>query len=393
MASLSNINGIFDVHSTGAIQFNGNHGTAGQILKSNGNAAPTWVAASTVIGGPYLPLTGGTLTGNLAISGSNSLTVGGVLNGTTATFSTVQISNGNSYNENIRMFPASNDYSSLVLGAVSGTSGSGVGQWTLVRYPSATHSNKFSIRHNSVDAIVITKEGKVGVSITPSDWNTTALQAGQGSISQDVNSVYVGANTYNSSAGWKRINAQLAGYMRMGTNDGIWSFSNAVTGTANSIISWNERMRIDTSGNVMMGKTIQSGNAALTVKSTAGGNTGIILVEGDTANDGWGVYATTANEYRITRFTNGSYSDKFIITSGGNATFTGSVTTASRFNASSQALHFPNYTGTGWQIGADSTANGMYIYNENGTYALKLTNAGAELLRQVLMHLVHLFLL
>jgi hypothetical protein len=66
MASLSNINGIFDVHSTGAIQFNGNHGTAGQILKSNGNAAPTWVAASTVIGGPYLPLTGGTLTGPLA---------------------------------------------------------------------------------------------------------------------------------------------------------------------------------------------------------------------------------------------------------------------------------------------------------------------------------------
>jgi hypothetical protein len=93
MASLSNINGIFDVHSTGAIQFNGNHGTAGQILKSNGNAAPTWVAASTVIGGPYLPLTGGTLAGagNLVIGGT--LTVNGVttlnaaLTGTTATFS------------------------------------------------------------------------------------------------------------------------------------------------------------------------------------------------------------------------------------------------------------------------------------------------------------------
>ena len=79
MASLSNINGLFDVHSTGAILFSTSHGTSGQILKSNGNAAPTWVDASTVIGGPYLPLTGGTLTGNLAISGSNSLTVGGAL--------------------------------------------------------------------------------------------------------------------------------------------------------------------------------------------------------------------------------------------------------------------------------------------------------------------------
>ena len=83
MASLSNINGLFDVHSTGAILFSTSHGTSGQILKSNGNAAPTWVDASTVIGGPYLPLTGGTLTGNLAINGSNSLTVGGLstLNG------------------------------------------------------------------------------------------------------------------------------------------------------------------------------------------------------------------------------------------------------------------------------------------------------------------------
>jgi hypothetical protein len=87
MASLSNINGIFDVHSTGAIQFNGNHGTAGQILKSNGNAAPTWVAASTVIGGPYLPLTGGTLSGATATATGINFTVGGNLFGTSATFS------------------------------------------------------------------------------------------------------------------------------------------------------------------------------------------------------------------------------------------------------------------------------------------------------------------
>ena len=94
MASLSNINGIFDVHSTGAIQFNGNHGTAGQILKSNGNAAPTWVAASTVIGGPYLPLTGGTLTGATATAAGISFTVGGTLTGTSATFSSDVFSDG-----------------------------------------------------------------------------------------------------------------------------------------------------------------------------------------------------------------------------------------------------------------------------------------------------------
>ena len=79
MASLSNINGLFDVHSTGAILFSTSHGTSGQILRSNGNAAPTWVAASTVIGGPYLPLAGGTLTGPTATATGINFTVGGNL--------------------------------------------------------------------------------------------------------------------------------------------------------------------------------------------------------------------------------------------------------------------------------------------------------------------------
>ena len=86
MASLSNINGLFDVHSTGAILFSTSHGTSGQILRSNGNAAPTWVDASTVIGGPYLPLSGGTLTGATATASGISFTVGGTLTGTSATF-------------------------------------------------------------------------------------------------------------------------------------------------------------------------------------------------------------------------------------------------------------------------------------------------------------------
>ena len=120
-----------------------------------------------------------------------------------------------------------------------------------------------------VTKMIINNSGRVGIAITPSAWGIDALQVGQASISQDINSVYVGANTYNSSSGWKRINAQLAGYMRMGTNDGIWSFSNGVTGTADSVIAWDERMRIDSAGNVGINSTnpgqklaIEGGGAA-----------------------------------------------------------------------------------------------------------------------------------
>ncbi len=78
MAILSNINGLFAVEDNGAIKFNNLTGTNNQVLIANTNSSPTWVDVSTIIGGPYLPLTGGTLAGagNLVIGGT--LAVNGV---------------------------------------------------------------------------------------------------------------------------------------------------------------------------------------------------------------------------------------------------------------------------------------------------------------------------
>ena len=96
MASLSNINGLFDVHSTGAILFSTSHGTSGQILKSNGNAAPTWIPQSDIVGA-YLPLAGGTLTGATATASGISFTFNGVLtaNQTVSINNTTNINGGN----------------------------------------------------------------------------------------------------------------------------------------------------------------------------------------------------------------------------------------------------------------------------------------------------------
>ncbi len=66
------------ITSTGGISFGSTgtaYGNSGQILKSNANASPTWVDASTVIGGPYLPLSAGLsypLTGDLFIEGDST---------------------------------------------------------------------------------------------------------------------------------------------------------------------------------------------------------------------------------------------------------------------------------------------------------------------------------
>ena len=104
MAILSNINDLFRVDSAGAVYFATSAGANLQVLQSVGTGgSPIWVDVDDIIGGPYLPLAGGTLTGNLALTdatnnpslviSTGSLTVGGVttltgaLSGTTATLS------------------------------------------------------------------------------------------------------------------------------------------------------------------------------------------------------------------------------------------------------------------------------------------------------------------
>ena len=52
---------------------NEGRGLTNQILTSTGSSGIAWVDASTVIGGPYLPLTGGTLSGNLTITKSSAM--------------------------------------------------------------------------------------------------------------------------------------------------------------------------------------------------------------------------------------------------------------------------------------------------------------------------------
>lgn len=122
----------------------------------------------------------------------------------------VKMLGGQSYNENLRMYASTNDYSSLVLGAVAGDTGSGVGQWTLVRYPTA-NNNLFAIRHNTTNALEINTSGHVLIPnqpaffahTGPSPYTTTTT-----AIPFSVQVVDNGDN-YNNSNG--RFTAPVAG--------------------------------------------------------------------------------------------------------------------------------------------------------------------------------------
>ena len=142
----------------------------------------------------------------------------------------------------------------------------------------------FQFSNGTGDLVKILANGVVGIKIEPKTWSTDALQLGANlTMSEDVNSVYWGANAYNNS-GWKRINSQSAGYMRMGTNDGIWSFSNAATGAVDSGIVWNERMRVDTNGRVGIGTTSPDASLEI-VQPNSTGSSGVpaLILSNDSA--------------------------------------------------------------------------------------------------------------
>jgi hypothetical protein len=126
-------------------------GTSVTLVAQYGN--PTF--SSLIVNGPS------NISGSFFNSGSISATSNLAIAGT-ASFDAakVKLIGGGNYNENIRCSAQSNDYSSLILGAVSGDSGTGVGQWSLVRWPSA-NSYKFTIRYNASDHLTIDTSGNL----------------------------------------------------------------------------------------------------------------------------------------------------------------------------------------------------------------------------------------
>ena len=317
MAKLSNINGKFAVEDTGAIRFSDQTGTTGQILKSNGNSAPTWVDPNTVGTGPWLPLAGGVVSG--ATTFQSSLTVGGTLtvngsggsvfNSTGASnhiIAAYRASNGNNvatfrttdsgyifriHAQNAGTIYVQNDDGSNYIkipdsgsNEVSGNTTfagtvliDGLSNYTGLTVKGAGASRPAILFENvnqgslgmiyategdaivintGSDAVTIDSSGNVGIGVTP-----FAHTLGT-SASLDLKGFggiwgYAGATYVNSNAyydsGWKYKTTAPAAVLQVGGSSQELTFRQAVSGTAGNAITYTQPFTIDTSGNVGIG--------------------------------------------------------------------------------------------------------------------------------------------
>jgi len=379
MAILSNINDKFAVDSTGAIQFNGQAGTSGYVLKSNGNAAPTWVDASTVIGGPYLPLSGGTLTGATATASGISFTVGGVLNGTSATFAgevslksrlnlqrlsggattLIQFKNENGVDRAHIDFGGTDEELSFFAGAgstenmridSSGNVGIGTG--------SATLDEIFEIKSGNGaggDPATNAPVMKITNNTTSSSWVSGNKIGGIEYWTRDPsgNAPYVTSfiNSINDQSGTQVL---PSGALVFGT-----ATYNAVGGAV-------ERMRIDSSGKVKIGQDVggsafngatvlqlspyTSGQPVyIGLKSDTSNNCGILMGDSDDSYVGGFIY-NNSNNYLVINTNN---AERMRIDSSGNVDINAGV------------LNIGASRGTYIDASEDSTATGhIFVSND-----------------------------
>lgn len=143
-----------------------------------------------------------------------------------------------------------------------------------------------------------------------------------------------------------------------------------------------EQMRIDISGNVMIGIDSVLGSAILTIKQGNYADTGLFLVQGDANDDkGWGMYSRTNGTFRINRV-GATTITPFSIDTSGNVTFSYGIEVTGTYSDSSgdvgTAGQILSSTATGTNWISHSTANdfltGLSFNTSDGVLTATVSN-------------------
>ena len=146
----------------------------------------------------------------------------------------------------------------------------------------------------------IDSSGSVGIGTTPETWTTyTPVQVQQASLASFTNGDARLTNNAYYNNGWKYIDSRPATQYLMDASSGTHKWSTAASGTSDGVVTWQDHMVLDASGNVGIGTAtttfkmnVESAASTTTnLQSTSAvsnlrlSNSGGLAVVGSEAND------------------------------------------------------------------------------------------------------------
>jgi hypothetical protein len=254
--------------------------------------------------------------------------------------------------------------SSVSAPAVQGGTG---GTTTGIYYPA---TNQLALATNGTQALLVDSSQNVGIgAASPSSYNLNAYKLVIGSNSavtgmtlasgtSAAGNIFFARGTTGADAydGYVQY-VQSGQYMAFGTGGGT------------------ERMRIDSSGNLLVGETTQTGSGkAEILQSTNNQGLAVVATNATYTNDAFIIYAsrntTNASYNAMAYYNSGAGAYKFKLTDGGNISlFGGQITFPATQSASSDANTLDDYEeGTFTPVLTFSVTTDVTYSNRTGVY-------------------------